>query len=59
MVNKGFLHFDKMSDTIWSVGMFGFTGVLDIFGAFVCPSQRCLAQSCDTTVIQTETMNSS
>lgn len=35
MANKGFLHFDKMFGTIWSVGMLGFTGVLDIFGAFV------------------------
>jgi hypothetical protein len=43
-MNKGFLHFGKVSGTIWSMGMFSFTGVLVIFGAFVCPSQSCLAQ---------------
>jgi hypothetical protein len=38
-MNKGFLNFGKMSGTVWSVGMIGFTGILDILGAFVCPSQ--------------------
>jgi hypothetical protein len=42
--NKGFLHFGKMSGTIWSNGLLSFTGVLDIFGALIAQIRVVLPQ---------------